>query len=157
VFAVQVAGAAWQAAMKIMAGLGDLVQRTGDGQAQVGYSLAGRSRGQVTLCMVCNVHKEMSSVGFLVWPQNHGLRFVSGLASKPLGWVSQFMPQNRLLRFDNLGLKIIVTVSWFEPQNQARYGLSVAPQNRWENEDSVGHASRSSGLLCVKASRARVS
>jgi hypothetical protein len=147
VFDVQVAGAAWQAAMRIMAGVGDLVQRTGDGQAQVGYSVA----------MVCNVHKEMSSVGFLVWPQNHGLRFVSGLASKPLGWVSRFMPQNRLLRFDNLGLKITVTVSWFEPQNQAGYGLLVAPQNRWEDEDSAGHASRSSGLLCVKASRARVS
>jgi hypothetical protein len=30
------------------------------------------------------------------------------------------------------------------------YGLSVAPQNRWEHEDGVGHASRSSGLLHVK-------
>jgi uncharacterized protein YktB (UPF0637 family) len=30
------------------------------------------------------------------------------------------------------------------------------PQNRWENEDSVGHASRSSGLLHLEASRARV-
>ena len=28
---VQVAGAAWRAAMRIMAGVGDLVQRTGDG------------------------------------------------------------------------------------------------------------------------------
>jgi hypothetical protein len=37
------------------------------------------------------------------------------------------------------------------------YGLSVAPQNRWEDEDDVGHTSRSSGLLHLKASRARVS
>jgi hypothetical protein len=37
------------------------------------------------------------------------------------------------------------------------YDLSVAPQNRWEDEDSVGHASRSSGLLCLEASRTRVS
>jgi hypothetical protein len=37
---VQVAGAAWRAVTKIMAGIGDLVQRTGD-IAQVGYSVAG--------------------------------------------------------------------------------------------------------------------
>jgi hypothetical protein len=48
-------------------------------------------------------------------------------------------------------------VSWFMPQNQVGYGLSVAAQNRREDEDGVGHASRSSGLLCLKASRARVS
>jgi hypothetical protein len=26
-----------------------------------------------------------------------------------------------------------VTVSWFEPQNQVGFGLSAAPQNRWED------------------------
>jgi hypothetical protein len=36
-------------------------------------------------------------------------------------------------------------------------GLSVAPQNRWEDEDGAGHASRSSDLLHLEASRARVS
>jgi hypothetical protein len=30
------------------------------------------------------------------------------------------------------------------------YGLLVAPQNRWEDEDSAGHMSRSSGLLCME-------
>jgi hypothetical protein len=49
-----------------------------------------------------------------------------------------------------------VTVSWFGPQNQVGFGLSVAPQNRWR-EVGVGHASRSSGLLRVEASLARVS
>jgi hypothetical protein len=48
-----------------------------------------------------------------------------------------------------------VTVSLFWPQNYAGYGLSVASQNRWEG-DGVGHASRSSSLLLVEASRARV-
>jgi hypothetical protein len=48
-------------------------------------------------------------------------------------------------------------VSWFEPQNQVGYGLSIAPQNQREDEDDVGHASRSSSLLYVEASRARVS
>jgi hypothetical protein len=47
-------------------------------------------------------------------------------------------------------------VSWFGPQNQAGFGLSVVPQNR-RREVGVGHASRSSGLLHVEASLARVS
>jgi hypothetical protein len=47
-----------------------------------------------------------------------------------------------------------MTVSWFGPQNQVGFGLSVAPQNR-RKEVSVGHTSRSSGLLCVEASLAR--
>jgi hypothetical protein len=55
-----------------------------------------------------------------------------------------------------LGLKINAKVSWFVPENQTGYGLSVAPQNQWENEDSVGHVSRSSGLLHLKSSQARV-
>jgi hypothetical protein len=48
-------------------------------------------------------------------------------------------------------------VSWFGSQNQAGYGLSVAPQNRWKDEDGAGHASRSSGLLQLKTSWASVS
>jgi hypothetical protein len=46
----------------------------------------------VTLCAVYTMHKETRSAGFLVEPQNQGRRFVSGLTSKPLGWVSQFGP-----------------------------------------------------------------
>jgi hypothetical protein len=52
---------------------------------QVGYSVVGRSRGQVVLCAVCIVHVETKRAGFLVEPQNQGQRIVSGLASKPLG------------------------------------------------------------------------
>jgi hypothetical protein len=66
-------------------GVGDLVRRTGDGQAQVGYSVVGRLRGQVTLCVVCTMHEETRSAGFLVEPQNQNRRFVGGLALKPLG------------------------------------------------------------------------
>jgi hypothetical protein len=47
-------------------------------------------------------------------------------------------------------------VSWFVPQNQVSFVLSVASQNRWK-EDDVGHTSRSGGLLYLEASRARVS
>jgi hypothetical protein len=39
----------------------------------------------VALCAVCTVHMETRSAGFLVEPQNKGRRFVSVLASKPLG------------------------------------------------------------------------
>jgi hypothetical protein len=69
---VWVAGATWQAAMRIVSGVGDLMQRTRHGQAQVRYSVAGRSGGQVMPCAVCTVHGETRSAGFLVEPQNHG-------------------------------------------------------------------------------------
>jgi hypothetical protein len=54
-----------------------------------------------------------------------------------------------------LSLKITATVSWFGSQNQAGFGLSVAPQNRWM-EVGVEHTSRSSGLLDVEVSLTRV-
>jgi hypothetical protein len=38
---VQVTGATWRAAIMIVVGVGDLMQRTGDGQAHVRYSMAG--------------------------------------------------------------------------------------------------------------------
>jgi hypothetical protein len=57
--------------------------------------------------------------------------------------------------FGDLGLKITTMVSWFGPQNQAGFDLSVAPQNR-RREVGARHASRSSCLLCVEASLARV-
>jgi hypothetical protein len=62
--------------------------------------------------------------------------------------VYRFVPQNRQLWFGDLEIKITATVSWVVPQNQAGFGLSVVPQNRWM-EISAGHASRSSGLLHV--------
>jgi hypothetical protein len=65
------------------------------------------------------------------------------------------MPQNRQLWFSDLGLKITAIVSWFVSQNQVGFGLSVAPQNQ-RREVGAGHTSRSSGLLHVEASLARV-
>jgi hypothetical protein len=65
------------------------------------------------------------------------------------------VPQKRQLWFGDLSLKITATVSWFGHQNQADFGLLVAPQNRWR-EVGVGHASRSNRLLDVEASLARV-
>jgi hypothetical protein len=84
-------------------------------------------------------------VSFLVEPQNQGGGGFSGLGLK-IGSYG----------FGDLGLKITATVSWFGPQNQADFGLSVAPQNR-RREVGAGHASRSSSLLGMEASLARVS
>jgi hypothetical protein len=56
-----------QAAMMIEAGVGDLVQRIGDDQTHVGYSVAGRSSGRVTPCAIHIVHvEETRSAGFPV-------------------------------------------------------------------------------------------
>jgi hypothetical protein len=61
--------------MRVVTGVRDLTQRTRDGQAQIGYSVAVRLRGRETMCAVCTVHKETRSAYFLVWPQNQGRRF----------------------------------------------------------------------------------
>jgi hypothetical protein len=66
-----------------------------------------------------------------------------------------FGSQNRQLQFGDLDLKITAMVSWFGPQTQAGFDLSVVPQN-WYSEDGVGHESRSGGLLRLEASHARV-
>jgi hypothetical protein len=62
--------------------------------AQVGYSVAGQSRGRVALCAVCTWHVKMRSAGFLIEPQNQSRRFMIGLVSKPLGRFSSVCPQN---------------------------------------------------------------
>jgi hypothetical protein len=60
--------------------------------AQVGYSVAERSRGQVALYAVCTVYMKTRSADFLVEPQNQGLLFVSGLTSKPIRRFSPVWP-----------------------------------------------------------------
>jgi hypothetical protein len=84
-------------------------------------------------------------VGFLVEPQNQGGGVFSGSGLKTASY-----------GFGDLGIKITATVFWFGSQNQAVFGLSVAPQNRWR-EVGAGHALRSSSLLGMKTSLARVS
>jgi hypothetical protein len=69
---VHMAGTTWQVVTRIMVGVGDMVWRTRDGEAQVEYSVTGRSGDRVIPCMVCTVHEETRSTGFLVKPQNQG-------------------------------------------------------------------------------------
>jgi hypothetical protein len=64
---VQVAGAAWRAATSTVAGVRDRCRGPGM-VAQVGYSVAERSRGRVAPCAVCTWHMETRSAGFLVEP-----------------------------------------------------------------------------------------
>jgi hypothetical protein len=105
---VQVAGAAWRAAMRIVAGVGDLVQRTGDGRTgrvhdgraiersgSIVYglhraredeecrflSLASKSRSTVYQWFDL---KTTETVSHQFGPQNRWRWFVSGLTSKPL-------------------------------------------------------------------------
>jgi hypothetical protein len=89
-----------------------------------GYSVAGRSRGRVALCVVCTVHMEMRSAGFLVEPQNQGRRLVSGVASKPLGRFSPIWPQNRCRQF---------SPAW--------------PRNWWLGSPGLGLKTDNSGLV----------
>jgi uncharacterized protein (DUF3820 family) len=72
----------------------------------VGYSVGGRSRGRVTLCAVCTVHVEKTSMSFLVEPQSQGRRFITDLASKQLRWFVSGLASKLLGRFFRFGLKI---------------------------------------------------
>jgi hypothetical protein len=73
--------------------------------AQVGYHVAGRSKGRVASCAVYTGHVETRSAGFLVEPQNQGGGGFSSLGLK-IGssglviWASK-SPR----RFLDLGLK----------------------------------------------------
>jgi hypothetical protein len=121
--------------------------------AQIGYSVAGRSRGRVTPCAICTWHVATRGAGFLIEPQNQGRRFVSGLASKPLGRFSPVWPLSSGLAskpaatvfaglaskpvaiiFSSFASKLVVTVSpglapkpvvgfLVEPQNQGGGGF----------------------------------
>jgi hypothetical protein len=60
----------------------------------------------------------------VVWPQNHGRRFVSGLASNPLGRIVSGLASKLLGRF-----------------------LLIWPQNRWKRVFGLGLKTDSYGLV----------
>jgi hypothetical protein len=80
--------------------------------AQVGYSVAERSRGRVAPCAVCTMHMETRSTCFLVELQNQGQWFVSGLTSKPLGrfFIGLGLKTTRTV-FTGLASKLVAMVS----------------------------------------------
>jgi hypothetical protein len=103
--------------------------------AQVGYSVAGRSRGRVASCAVCTWHVETRSAGFLVEPQNQGRRFFEWFGLKTTRTVFAGLASNLVATvFSSLTLKLVVTVSpglvsksmvsfLVEPQNQGGGGF----------------------------------
>jgi hypothetical protein len=59
--------------MRIEAGVGGLVRRIVDDEAQVRYSVAERSEGRMMPCAICIIYvEETSSAGFPDRPQNLG-------------------------------------------------------------------------------------
>jgi hypothetical protein len=72
----------------------------------------------------------------LIEPQNQGR--VSWLSLKTKVDDFWFGPQNRQLWLGYLSLKITASISLFVPQNQVGYGLSVASQNRREDDSTRG-------------------
>jgi hypothetical protein len=68
-------------------------------------------------------------MSFLVEPQNQGRWSVIGLTSNLSSGFSRFCLKTDGDDFLGLASKPWVTFSWFQPQNQADFGLSVAPEN----------------------------
>jgi hypothetical protein len=92
----------------------------------------------------------------VVWPQNHKDSF-SRFGIKPGGFGFPGLD----LKTGSYGLVTLVSKSprrflvWASKPSGLQFIGS--PQNRRDDEDGAGHASRSSGLLRVEASQARVS
>jgi hypothetical protein len=147
--------------MRIDVGVGDLVRRIRDDQAQVSGQKIKRL-GDV----VCHLHHTCGGDETCVF---------SSLASKPVAMVTQwfghkttvtiswfglkstaiiswFGPQNQGRRFGDLGLKITTIVSWFGPQNHSRrfgdLGLKIIVTVSW-----FGHQNQVGGGLLVWASK----
>jgi hypothetical protein len=117
--------------MRIEVGVGDLVQRTGDGEAQVRYSVAGRSRGQVTLYAVYTVHKKMRSTGFLVQPQNQGRWFLPVWPQNRCLWFLCFGLKTTHSGFPSLGLKTSRCGLVIWPTKQPRQFLGLSLKTKW--------------------------
>jgi hypothetical protein len=102
---VQVAGAAWQAATRIVAGVGDLLQRTEDGRTGrvLGGQMIGRSGDIVCGLYRAWGHEKHEFLGWTLKPRStvcqlFGLKttgtIFSSLASKSVATVSLGWPQN---------------------------------------------------------------
>jgi hypothetical protein len=91
---VQVAGAAWRAPMRVVIGVGDLVQRTGNGPT--GRVLGGRAieRSGGT---VCGLHRARGDEehGFLGGASKLRSTVCQWFDLKTTGTVSSVWPQNR--------------------------------------------------------------
>jgi hypothetical protein len=114
----------------------------------------------MTPCVVCTVHMETRGAGFFIEPQNQGQRFISGLASKPLGRFVSGLASKPLRRFiSGLTSKPVVTVFSVlaskpvvavSPVSASKSMVSflVKPQNQGgEGFLGLGHKTGSYGLV----------
>jgi hypothetical protein len=116
-----VAGAAWHAATRVVAGVGDLEQRTGDGRT--GRVLGGRAieRSGGVVCSLHCAHGDeecglclKTKVDSLsvVWPQNHWDSSSSVWASKPMAMVCEWVGlKTTQTVFAGLAPKSVATIS----------------------------------------------
>jgi hypothetical protein len=114
----------------IETGVGDLVERTGNGQAQVGYSVAERSRGRVTLCGLhyAQWDEECEFLGLALKPRS---TVSLCLASKPMATVLVVWPQNHLLGFLGLGLIIDSCDLVIWPTKAPQWFLGLGLKTKW--------------------------
>jgi hypothetical protein len=156
---VQVVGEAWRAAMRIVAGIGDLVQRTGEGR--IGRVLSGRAIGR-SGSAVCGLHrahgdKEHRFLCLALKPRLmvcewFGLKttwtIFTGLASKPVATVSGGLATKPAVTiFSSLASKLVVTVS---PDLTSKPAIDflVEPKNQGGGGfPSLGLKTGSSGLV----------
>jgi hypothetical protein len=140
------------------------------GWSSIGQVLSGRTIERLG-DVVCGLYRaqEDEEHGFLGSTSKPRLTVSLGLASKPMNTVLVVWPQNHSHGFPGLGLRTGSSslVIWPTKSQLRILGLGLktkwamvcrfVPQHRREDEDGVGHASRSSGLLHLEVSQARVS
>jgi hypothetical protein len=94
--------------------------------AQVGYLMAGRSGGQVTLGAIYTVHEE-TMVCQWFGLKTTGTNF-SSLASKPVATVFSGLTLKPVATvFSGLDSEPVARFVRFGPQNHADFSLSIAP------------------------------
>jgi hypothetical protein len=127
------------------------IERSGDAVCDLYYVQGDEERGFLNsaskprLTVSPGLTSKLVATVLMVWPQNHSLRFSSlGLKTGSCGLM--IWPTKSLQRFLSLGLK----TKWEDV-------CQVAPQNRREDENGVGHTLRYSDLLHLEVSWARIS
>jgi hypothetical protein len=129
---VYVTGAAWQAATRIMAGIWDLVQRTGDGHT--GRILSGRMIGR-SGDVVCDLHcaQEDEEREFFGWASKPRLTVYQWFGLKITGTVSPGLASKPVEGFPIWASKSVATVWWFVHQNHCGGFLVCAskPSGLW--------------------------
>jgi hypothetical protein len=83
------------------------------------------------LCVVCTVHKETRSTGFLVHPQNQGRRFLSVLPQNPWLQFLWFGLKTTRSDFPIWTSKLAAAVWRFSPQNHRDGFLVWASKPSW--------------------------